>query len=376
VADSNLRYLIDSYLDWSRSEGIPIVDAFAVDLTTVETAPWPRLGDGVRAAFVHLKGRGDFVGIQVIDLPPGARTAPLRHLYDEVFYVLSGHGSATIDVGTGDIGGGKSASFEWGQRSLFSPPLNQRFQLFNGSGQEPARLVSFNNFPFLMNLFRNERFLFGNAFRFPDRIGPEKHYSGDGEFLALKPGKHMWETNFVPDLATFELPEWDARGAGSRNIKIILADSCMHAHTSEMPVGTYKKAHRHGPGAHVLALTGSGYTLLWNEGDTEYERHEWKHGFVFAPPDGMFHQHFNTSADPARYLAVSLGSHRYPVLARKVERKQNPEKDVKDGGLQIDYADQDPRIHALFLEEMAKTGVPSKMGKYFDEARIKSEASS
>jgi hypothetical protein len=184
----------------------------------------------------------------------------------------------------------------------------------------------------------------------------------------------MWETNFVPDLATFELPEWDARGAGSRNIKIILADSPMHAHTSEMPVGTYKKAHRHGPGAHVLALTGAGYTLLWNEGDAEFERHEWTHGFVFAPPDGMFHQHFNTSPDPARYLAVSLGSHRYPVLARKVARKMDPEKDVKDGGLQIDYGDQDPRIHALWLREMAKAGVPSRMGKYFDEARIRAEA--
>src|SRR4051812_26110363 len=235
----------------------------------VEPGPWARLGDGIGGAFVHLKGRGDFLGLQIIDLPPGGRTAPLRHLYDEVFYVLSGRGSASIDLGPISGGQGKSATFEWGPRSLFSPPLNQPFQLFNGSGREPARLVSANNLPFLLNLFRNERFLFGNAFAFPERIGPDKHFAGDGEFLPLKPGKHMWETNFVPDLATFELPEWEARGAGSRNIKIILADSVMHAHTSEMPVGTYKKAHRHGAGAHVLALTGSGYTLLWNDGDAE-----------------------------------------------------------------------------------------------------------
>ena len=74
------------------------------------------------------------------------------------------------------------------------------------------------------------------------------------------------------------------------------------------------------------------------------------------------------------YLAVSLGSHRYPVLARKVERKQNPEKSVKDGGLQIDYADQDPRIHRIWLQELKKTGVPSRMSKYFDAERIASEA--
>ena len=66
MAETALRYLIDSYLDWSKAEGIPIVDAFAVDLTAVETKPWPRLGDGVRGALVHLKGRGDFIALQVI----------------------------------------------------------------------------------------------------------------------------------------------------------------------------------------------------------------------------------------------------------------------------------------------------------------------
>jgi hypothetical protein len=87
----------------------------------------------------------------------------------------------------------------------------------------------------------------------------------------------------------------------------------------------------------------------------------------------MFHQHFNTGPEPARYLAVSLGSHRYPVLARKVERKTRPEASVNEGGLQINYEDQDPRIHKIWLQELAKTGVPSKMGKYFDETRIQKE---
>jgi hypothetical protein len=62
------------------------------------------------------------------------------------------------------------------------------------------------------------------------------------------------------------------------------------------------------------------------------------------------------------------------VLARKVARKQEPEKSVKDGGLQIDYPDQDPRIHALWLSELTETGVLSRMGKYLDETRVASEA--
>jgi oxalate decarboxylase/phosphoglucose isomerase-like protein (cupin superfamily) len=365
---ARLRYLLDTYLDWCRAQSLPIVESVAVDLLAIETAPWRQLGPGVRGAFVHLAGRGDFCALQVIDIEPGGRTAWQKHLYDEVFYVLTGHGSTTVEIAKG-----KPLDFEWGPRALFSPPLNCPFRLFNGSGRETVRLVVATNLPFLLNVFRSERFLFDNPKSFPERVGRDAYYAGEGDFLPLKPGKHMWETNFVPDLGSFSLPEWEARGAGSRNIKLILADSAMHAHSSEMPVGTYKKAHRHGAGAHVFAVTGSGYTLMWNEGDSEFERHEWRHGWVFAPPEDMFHQHFNTGAEPARYLALSLGSHRYPVLARKVARKENPEASIKEGGLQLDYADQDPRIHRIWLAEMKKAGLDSRMGKYFDEAKIAAE---
>jgi hypothetical protein len=93
---------------------------------------------------------------------------------------------------------------------------------------------------------------------------------------------------------------------------------------------------------------------------------------LFAPPDGMFHQHFDTSPEPARYLAVGFGTKRYPILLERRIGSESRRSDVsmKDGGAQIEYADQDPRIHALWLKELAKTGVTSRMGKYFDEAAI------
>jgi hypothetical protein len=40
---------------------------------------------------------------------------------------------------------------------------------------------------------------------------------------------------------------------------------------------------------------------------------------------------------------------------------------VKDGGCQIEYEDQDPRIHRMYLAELAKHGVTSGMGKFIDE---------
>jgi hypothetical protein len=39
-------------------------------------------------------------------------------------------------------------------------------------------------------------------------------------------------------------------------------------------------------------------------------------------------------------------------------------KSVKEGGDQIEYEDQDPRIHRIWLEDMRKNGAPPKMEKF------------
>ena len=148
--DRGKKFLLDPYLDFARGEGVPVVEDFAIDLLAMETAPWDRFG--VRGAFAHLVGRGDFVAVQCLELPPGATSAPMHHLYDEVFYVLSGHGSTTLKLPDG-----REHSFEWGPRSVFAPPLNCEYRLYNGSGREPARLASGNNLPLMMNVFHNER---------------------------------------------------------------------------------------------------------------------------------------------------------------------------------------------------------------------------
>jgi hypothetical protein len=41
---------------------------------------------------------------------------------------------------------------------------------------------------------------------------------------------------------------------------------------------------------------------------------------------------------------------------------------VKQGGAQIEYEDQDPRIHKIFLDALAKTGAKSRMHEFIDEA--------
>jgi cupin superfamily acireductone dioxygenase involved in methionine salvage len=365
---NDARMLLDPYGAWAKAEGVEVVEDFGIDLLTIATRPWARFGcDG---AIAHLKGRGDFVAIFLLDLAPGGHCAPQRHLIEEVVYVLSGHGNTTVETADGRI-----HSFEWGPKSLFALPLNARYQHFNASGRARARLASTTNAPLLVNLFRNQDFIFANPARFAEREGAASAFAGEGEFIPVRPGRHMWETNFIPDLAAFELKTWEQRGAGSSNMKFILADGTMHAHSSEMPVGTYKKAHRHGPDFHVFAVTGEGYSLLWHEGDKDFVRVDWRHGVVFAPPDMMYHQHFNTAPSPARYLAVALGSLRYPFTSEKRDLFLGVDRNVRDGGRQIEYRDQDPRIHALYLRELARGGVKSGMGHHVDETGFASRAS-
>ena len=358
------RIGVDSYLEWLKWEGIPSVEDFGVDLFTVATRPWARMG--VNAAAVHLRGRGDFVNMFLLDMAPGAATSPQRHLYEEVLYVLSGRGSTSIETADG----GKH-TFEWGPKSLFAIPLNTTYRHFNGSGSEKALLVATTSLPAILNIFRNEAFVFGNPYSFEERMGKSKYFAGEGDFTPTVPGQHMWETNFVPDLAAIELKTWDERGKGSKNMMFILADGTMHAHISEMQVGTYKKAHRHGADFHVVCVTGKGYSLLWYEGDADFHRIDWKHGTVFAPPDRMFHQHFNTSPTPSRYLATAFGSLRYPFTDSKRKsltgggadglKQGGVSTSVKQGGAQIEYEDQSPRIHELYLEETRKAGVEVKL---------------
>ena len=359
--DKEKGFLLDPYLDWVAAEGLPVHQGFNIDAFESDTAPWPRFG--CKGAFLHVTGRGDFCSVYLLDIEPGKAIVPSRHLYECFVYVLEGVGSTVIERADGS-----THSFEWGPKSLFALPLNARYQHFNTSGREHARIASTNNFCMMLNLFHNEDFVRNNPYEFPERQGSQKSFSGEGDFIPVRPGRNMWETNFVPDLAAFELKVWEARGAGGSNMMFVLADATMHAHISQMPVGTYKKAHRHGPDFHVYAVTGQGYSLLWYDMAKELVRIDWKHGVVFAPPDQMFHQHFNTSPDPARYLAVAFGGLRYPFTESKRHVFMGMDVTVKDGGCQIEYEDQDRRIHDIFLKELAKTGARSGMGKFIDEA--------
>ena len=233
-------------------------------------------------------------------------------------------------------------------------------------------MVDTTNLPMVMNTFHNEAFVFGTDFDFVERTGKKEYFAGEGDLITVRQGNHMWETNFVPNLASVELQSWGDRGAGGTNIMFVLADGTMHAHISEMPVGTYKKGHRHGPSFHVMCVTGQGFSLMWYEAEQDFRRIDWKHGVVLAPGDRQFHQHFNTGPRPARYLATAMGGLRYPtttanrvsLIGAKDGDKPAVSKSLKEGGDQIEYEDQDPRIHRLWLDDMRRHNAEPRMEKF------------
>jgi oxalate decarboxylase/phosphoglucose isomerase-like protein (cupin superfamily) len=163
-------------------------------------------------------------------------------------------------------------------------------------------------------------------------------------------------TNFVSDAINLPLISAKERGAGGGHIRFNMAKGSMSSHISQFPVGTYKKAHCHGPSAHVIILTGEGFSLMWPEGE-EPRRYDWQVGTLIVPPNKWFHQHFNTGATPARYLAfkheVALIRNSQGVPTAWISRRV--------GGDQVDYADEGPWIRELFANELGKRGVAPRM---------------
>jgi len=340
-----------------ETEGIPVYTGVAVDdMRKAELAKWPRLD--ARGAYVRLIGAEDTDNAYIIELDATKSSAPEKHLFEEYFFVLNGRG--TCEVWNE---GEKPATFEWQEGSLFSVPLNTLHRLRNGSGSLPARLIAVTTMPIMMNLLHNTDFLFNCPYVFTDRYdGRKEYFDGAG---TLYTGR-VWETNFVADIRRFQLKEWKERGAGGKNIRFEFANNTMVSHVSEFPVGTYKKCHRHGPGYHVMLLSGEGYSYMW-PGDADapsdtWTEVNWKTGTLFVPPGRWWHQHFNTGAESARYLAIRWGGNKWK-LAEYLDN-QGVDKDVNEAGNQIEYEDQDPTIHRTYVERCASNGVKVRMDEF------------
>jgi oxalate decarboxylase/phosphoglucose isomerase-like protein (cupin superfamily) len=339
---------INSYEEFQKSEGLPSIRGFAVDdLNTVELGPWTRKGG--RGVYINLDGTGGLNDAYVCEIPPGGGLNPEHFLFEETIYILSGHGSTSVWYDEE-----RKVSFEWKAGSVFAIPLNAWHRHFNARGSAPARFLSVTDAPLIMNLFHNLDFIFDTPAVFDDRFaGQDSYFNSNGKLYA----SNILETNFISDSRALPLYTNTRRGMG-KGVRLELSHNTTHAHVAEFPVGTYKKAHRHGPGAHVVMLGGKGYSVLWPAG-AEPTRFDWRAGSMFVPPNNWFHQHFNAGAEPARYLALRWGSARYDMGGAITGWTTGHSYDIE--GAQIEYENEDPAIHTMFEAELASARARCRM---------------
>ena len=205
-------------------------------------------------------------------------------------------------------------------------------------------------------LYEDADFIFNTKYDFKDRFAGEPDYfSNKGEQKGF-----MLTTNFVPDAVNIPLITATERGAGGGHIRFNLAKGSMNSHISQFPIGTYKKGHAHGPGAHVIVLSGEGFSLMWPEGE-EPKRYDWEVGTLIVPPNMWFHQHFNSGTTPSRYLALK----HEVVSIRNAQGVPKAWISRRVGGDQIDYADEKPFVRKTFADELAKHGMTPRMDQAY-----------
>jgi quercetin dioxygenase-like cupin family protein len=364
---------VNPYEEWLKKEGIPVYRDYAIkNLRAIELGSWARLG--ARGAYIDLKGGEGVNDGYVCEIEPGKSTAAQRYLFEEIVYILSGEGETEIW-----LPGGAKQAVKWQAGSIIGPPVNAWRQHFN-RGAAPARFVAMTNAPVVIDLFHNDDFVFNNDFVFRDRYtgqpdffgtGPEhlRHKDTTSEDSEQKGGVYTWDSGFVPNARTMALAPLEVRGQGNSRVELQIAENTLQAHISEFEVGTYKKAHRHGPGSYVVMLNGAGFSLMWKDAlkysDSKSQvRVDWEEGSVFVPPDGWFHQHFNSSGEPARYLAATWGGDGkwfMRSLGGGGRTHRLGKTSTRVGGNLIEYEDEDPAIREMFATELKKSGVPMKM---------------
>jgi mannose-6-phosphate isomerase-like protein (cupin superfamily) len=341
-----------TYDTWMEAQGIPVHRGYYVeDLRTVQLAPWKMRG--CDAAFMQLEGMQGVVEARIQEVPPGGSLEPFKLAVDEVVYVLSGQGSASVWGADPK----KSHSFEWSPRSMFVLPRNIWHQFSNMKGDEVVRTLHYNYMPLAMSAASSPNFFFNNPYLeelpfatadpFSDAKSITQEHIGEGEA-----GRTLWIGNFFPDMGVWDkLMFRPGRGSMNRSVYMSPPSGELAMHMSVFAKGTYKKGHRHGPGRVIVIPGGEGYSILWPDENAEKQIIPWHEASCFVPPDRWFHQHFNTGEIPGRYLAL----HPPQQFMGMSERVADLGRD------QIEYVNEDPMVRERFEGELTKRGLETDM---------------
>ncbi|MEN9709089.1 MAG: hypothetical protein RIQ68_1497 [Pseudomonadota bacterium] len=278
--DLDTKFMVDPYLNWVKSEGALIHEGAALDLLALDVKPWARFG--MKGAVCHIDGRCDYLTAFLFALDAGQSSAPVRHTYEDVFYVLSGSGETQVTLSDGH-----EVTIEWGEKKLFAVPINATAR--HKAGASGARLVALSDFRYLMGLYRNEAFLFGNTSPLHGRQ------------------KRALDAGLVAD-------PMQAPMTADELSPLPLADLSVGIDLTKLGAKSSTLARRQMQGRHLLGVDGQGFSLSFSNQTGDIRRIDWRHGLLFGLKGMQFHQYFNAGSAPARCISVELGSLSSPMF--------------------------------------------------------------
>lgn len=338
------------YDRWMEAQGIPIYrDYYIEDGRTLELGYWKERGHN--AAFLQLAGQEGVSEARITEVPAGGSVPPYKMTLEDVVYVLSGRGVATVWQD-----GGEKHSFEWTDHAMFRIPGNYWVEYASMSGGEPARLLHYNNMPIAMSAAKDSSLFFNTPLQPQEELRSSDDFYSDAVVVDDDPSgrgmvRQYWVGNFFPDMRAWDrLVPFKGRGAGGTTVFVQYPGSELTAHMSVFPAKTYKKGHRHGPAYVIVIPAGEGFSVMWPEGK-EKVFIPWHEGSIFVPPNRWFHQHFNVGEQPGRYLAFHPLPQFTGFMGEKVDRS----------GDQYEYHQEAPEIRERFENELAKRGLHSEM---------------
>lgn len=362
---SGSRYEVPAspYDEFMDAEGVPVHRVLgAKDVREVELGDWKRLN--ARGAFIQPHGTEGLWGMFAIGVPERSSTTPERHLYEEVFYVVEGTGTAEVWT---DGTQAQKRMFEWQAGSIFTVPLNSWHRLVNASGSQ-ALLLASTTAPPVINLFGFGSFTFDNPANFDSEFEERADYFRYRDEVTVEPVRKqpLLRSNLIPDLVRCNLPN-DPSGRRRHHVELSLGSGKQFIWVGETELGRYAKAHYHAAGPILFCLRGQGYTYTWpraagtkpweNGNEEAVQRQDYgPGGFVAAAPAGgdWFHQHFGVGTEPLRLLRLggSVNGFNQGAAGTQVI---NPNVSIEAGGHSIDYEDEDPHIPEEFARMMEKT---------------------
>lgn len=365
------------YERWMEEQEIPVFRGIGVhDTRDLELGQWRRRN--ARGCLLDLHGLEGVKGMYVLEIPSGGMTTPEKHVYDEFFIVIEGHGSTEVRDGNG-----REHLFEWQPGSLFTIPINSTYRLVNATS-ERVLVIAANNAPPVMNIFQSHSFVFDNDWTFDERYAMTDDFFKAKWELETDPvrGRAAIRSNVFPDVVGCELPLDNQRAPGYRRIQPrfhgFIADSGTGGFVAQYPSGRYSKGHYHSSGAVLVCLRGRGYTFSWQ---TSLGPTPWRDGhgaqvnmveyvpggLVAAAPGGgnWFHQHFGIAPDPLRVANFWGGPNgRWSVPdegGEGDEVKAGNIFGIREGGHTILYHEEDPYIRKYYEERLRGEGLAMTM---------------